>query len=234
MATENWTFVTVTGSYVRLDGTPMTGRVIFFPKASLYVDQTSLTTVVGRAIIAPLVGGEFTVQLPATNDPDIVPQNFTYRVQEMFSGGREFNISVPISAAAGGLDLSEVAPVDPSSGEVEVTTVPHQHPISDIPTLQTQLDAKVSTTDPRLSDERTPADHTHPITELTATGTRDNTTYLRGDGTWAVPSGSSQPSGATLEVDDPALEGIVLRAGYELPDPATADNTIYFLLPSPE
>lgn len=29
------------------------------------------------------------------------------------------------------------------------------------------------------------------ITELSATGTPDNTTYLRGDNTWATPSGSS-------------------------------------------
>lgn len=31
--------------------------------------------------------------------------------------------------------------------------------------------------------------HTHPATDLTATGTRDATTFLRGDNTWAVPAG---------------------------------------------
>ena len=32
--------------------------------------------------------------------------------------------------------------------------------------------------------------HTHPVTDLTATGTRNSTTYLRGDGTWATPATS--------------------------------------------
>lgn len=32
--------------------------------------------------------------------------------------------------------------------------------------------------------------HTHPVTDLTATGTRDATTFLRGDNTWGVPDGA--------------------------------------------
>lgn len=33
--------------------------------------------------------------------------------------------------------------------------------------------------------------HTHGVTDMTATGTRDSTTYLRGDNTWATPSGGA-------------------------------------------
>ena len=33
----------------------------------------------------------------------------------------------------------------------------------------------------------TPTAHTHPVTDLTATGTRSASTYLRGDGSWATP-----------------------------------------------
>jgi microcystin-dependent protein len=43
--------------------------------------------------------------------------------------------------------------------------------------------------DARLSDARTPSAHQHSVGDLTATGTRDSTTFLRGDNTWAVPSG---------------------------------------------
>lgn len=36
---------------------------------------------------------------------------------------------------------------------------------------------------------KAPSSHTHGVAGLTATGTRDNTTFLRGDNTWAVPPG---------------------------------------------
>lgn len=211
MATENWTYVTVQGQYLRLDGTPVRGRVIFIPQADRYVDQTALVTVTGRAFIAQLDNtGSFTIELPATNDPNIVPTNFTYSVKEIFTGGRQFSMSAPVSAEPAGLDITQVAPIDPSGGEVEVTVVAHQHPISDIATLQTQLDAKAPTV------------HTHAISSVTG---------LQAALDAAAESGGD---GATLEVDDPSLTGITLRAGFALPLPDQAPNTIYYLLPSPE
>lgn len=51
--------------------------------------------------------------------------------------------------------------------------------------------SKVSTTDPRLTDARTPTSHTHGVSDLTATGTKDTTTFLRGDNTWAAPAGGT-------------------------------------------
>lgn len=67
--------------------------------------------------------------------------------------------------------------------------------------------------DSRLSDARTPTAHVHAGSDVTSgtiatarlgTGTADNTTFLRGDQTWAVPAGGggapvstwSPPSGA--------------------------------------
>ncbi|MGH9271152.1 MAG: hypothetical protein ACRDZ2_07750 [Ilumatobacteraceae bacterium] len=55
--------------------------------------------------------------------------------------------------------------------------------ISTVTGLQTALDSKAATT------------HTHGVTSLTATGTKDSTTFLRGDNTWAVPAGGGGGGG---------------------------------------
>lgn len=52
-----------------------------------------------------------------------------------------------------------------------------------------EVDGKVDDDDPRLSDARTPEAHTHPVGDLDASGTADDSTFLRGDGTWATPAG---------------------------------------------
>lgn len=50
----------------------------------------------------------------------------------------------------------------------------HTHAISDITGLQTAINAKANSS------------HTHTINDISATGTKNSTTFLRGDGTWAV------------------------------------------------
>lgn len=65
----------------------------------------------------------------------------------------------------------------------------HTHSISEVTGLQEALDAAGS------------AEHKHPVTDITASGTRGSNTYLRGDGTWATPTNTtySVPSQAEAE-----------------------------------
>lgn len=74
--------------------------------------------------------------------------------------------------------------------------------------------------DSRLSNTRTPTDSSVTIAKLTATGTPNATTYLRGDNTWAtVSGGSSSPSSlnigntvASQNVNVSNATGTIIRA----------------------
>jgi hypothetical protein len=58
------------------------------------------------SVVIPLVAGSFSVTVPATNDPDIVPNPFVYTVEESFAGGP--GTSGRLLGAAKG-DLGETA-----------------------------------------------------------------------------------------------------------------------------
>lgn len=107
--------VEVRGKYTYLDGTPVSGKIRFTGKVVAISDATD-TIILPASITASLVAGQFSVNLPATDDPDIQPNGWTYTVTEEFSGGRVYEIDVPLSAKATGIELSEVAPVIPSTG----------------------------------------------------------------------------------------------------------------------
>jgi len=71
----------------------------------------------------------------------------------------------------------------------------------EVKSLRSELTNRVLTTDPRLSDARTPTTHQHvATTDLTATGTKSSATYLRGDNTWNTPTNTTYSEITSAEI----------------------------------
>jgi len=119
--TPNLSTVTVGGQYVDVAGNAIAGQVKFTPRATL-VDTTGDQIIVNRTITVDLdANGEFTVTLPVTDDTDISPVDFTYRVEEAFTGGRVYDIALPSSPAT--QNLADKVPAVPAGGAEASTYV---------------------------------------------------------------------------------------------------------------
>ncbi len=117
--TPNLSTVTLGGQYVDVSGAPIAGQVKFTPRTIL-TDADEDQIIIPRTITVDLdANGEFTVVLPATDDPDVAPAGFTYRVEEAFSGGRTYDIG--LTALPATQNLADKVPTVPSGG-TEATT----------------------------------------------------------------------------------------------------------------
>jgi hypothetical protein len=101
--------VTITGNFVNFEGTPVAGQVKFTLGLVLRnsVDDKMIVPSTVAATLNSL--GSFTQVIPATNDPDVTPQDFTFTVEEAFPRGRTYTISVPFDTV-GSLDLVDLSP----------------------------------------------------------------------------------------------------------------------------
>lgn len=101
---------TVVGTYVDLIGNPVRGSITFKP-------QTILKETTENIIIMPVsivktfdATGSFSIVLPVTSDTDVAPQPFIYTVTENFTGGRTFQLSLPLSIAGTTQNLADLLP----------------------------------------------------------------------------------------------------------------------------
>lgn len=118
--TPNWNLVTVRWRVVRLDGTNPTGTLELRPVPSRFKDLgvNPPIDILTSALTGDIVDGAATVQVPASDDPDVFPNDFTYRVTEKVNGfpDNTYFIEVPLASAGTGIDLASISPVDPVSG----------------------------------------------------------------------------------------------------------------------
>jgi hypothetical protein len=103
-------YKTVSGAYVGPDGAPVAGAALRFIPSATVVDAA------GNVVVPPLPitvltdgAGAFSVQLAVTDDPDTQPVGWTWRLSELFPGGREVDFFVP-SALPGAVDFADLSP----------------------------------------------------------------------------------------------------------------------------
>lgn len=116
--------VTVTGTYARPDGTPYQGTVRFVPQPAVLTSAAHGRILLGTITAALGETGAFTTELLATDDPDVTPIDWTYRVTEHWKDapGRSYPLALP--AATPDVDLAAVAPTAPAAGEYLVVAGP--------------------------------------------------------------------------------------------------------------
>lgn len=162
---SNVNTITVTGSYVDLEGNPLTGSVTFVASAGPFANATAPAFLSPVTVTATLVLGAFKVVLPCTDNATLSPTGFVYTVIETLPGdSRSYMVSLPHTLGAS-VDLASLAPV---------TTLPTVSPFGVL----------------ALNNTWTGTDtFTNPIvlgTTTIATPPGTTTVFLRGDGTWQV------------------------------------------------
>lgn len=127
----NLTTIDVTDTYLMMNQAPARGSVIFEPPAGLtLLDPAGDQSIVGRRFEERLdINGSFSVALPTTDDPFIVPQGWTYKVTELIFDAEGnccpnvFYIAVPYATPGGVLELSQAPRLDASGGVGESVIV---------------------------------------------------------------------------------------------------------------
>lgn len=112
--------VAVRGTYLRADNAAAVGQVTFTPRVPAANDADGGDILVAAAVRVKLdADGAFSLTLQASDDADLNPTGWTYRVSEQIAGveTRTYDIDIPAAAAGTGIDLVDVAPVTPSDGD---------------------------------------------------------------------------------------------------------------------
>lgn len=114
----DFTLITITGKFIDLAGNPVQGTVTFTPSYTKVLDDTANTvSIVPITLTATLdVTGAISINIPATDDPDVIPVGWSYLVSYNFTDGFKQSYSIVVPFDGGSFDLSDVNPVDPVVG----------------------------------------------------------------------------------------------------------------------
>lgn len=139
------TTVNLTGNYIDFEGNAVAGQ-IRFTLNEVVRNGTDDQIIAPSSVVVALSSGSFSVTLPATDDPDLIPNPFQYTVEESFPGGRTYTIELPY-LTSGSLDLADISP-DPTLDTEYVQLIDQttwNTLASEITTLDTAIDQSTNT-----------------------------------------------------------------------------------------
>lgn len=149
-----YTEVTVVGTYLGPDGTPLEGRQVrFSPNVPAVKDSDGNTVIVrGEGIIVTLdATGSFSQDLAATDDANLTPTGWSWKVREFFEPNRSWYLPVP-AATVGTLNIADVTQYEvapdlityPSKTDFDthVAKTANVHGVTDMTVLETQTGAQ--------------------------------------------------------------------------------------------
>ena len=104
--------VTVSGTYLNSDGTPCVGTVEFIPAPCYLNNAEADVTIIGHRVTATLdEDGLVTAQLVATDDADLNPSAWSYRVRVRLTDcDTAFSFEM-VAPAGPPINLAEMTPV---------------------------------------------------------------------------------------------------------------------------
>jgi hypothetical protein len=115
--------VTVVGTYVDIIGNPVRGSIVFKPQVVLKEKTANVIIMPSNIEKVFDANGSFSIILPCTDDPDGTPTSFIYTVTENFSGGRVFDIALPIAVAGTTQNMADILPAVALSESLSYVTL---------------------------------------------------------------------------------------------------------------
>jgi hypothetical protein len=148
--------VQVTGTYLTPKGDPVKGAVQFIPTLRLEVPGEAIILPVSQSV--PLdENGHFSVNLASTENPDLEPGLWLWRVVERVPGGFTWSFELPLSPASVDItELDSVLPTPPPPSTPGAPSVDLGPITTRIDQVETRLDV-VEATDVTIIEETTDA-----------------------------------------------------------------------------
>ncbi len=122
------TLITISGTFLKVDGSPEEGSVVFRSTVTAYHNSSS-SIMTPSPIVTELNGsGAFSVQIPATNDPAWTPVGWTYKVSvNLTESVSTFYVQVPYNSPGAAATISSLSPIAPSGGTLSYASAGHTH-----------------------------------------------------------------------------------------------------------